>query len=122
MFSARTMKVGYVLGLSTSVSLLLWPSLSEGQFGSSTPGLNGVRHRMGMGGGGMMGMGGGMMGMSGTSSLDPTSMLMLLNMGAIPVNGMGGGMMGMSGMMMGGMGMGGFAGKSFGGFNGGKGF
>ena len=59
---------------------------------------------MGMGGGGMN-MGGGMMGMGGVS---PLQRQLLAEFGALPVNGS------ISGMS-------GFAGKTFGGFNGGKG-
>jgi hypothetical protein len=53
---------------------------------------------MSMGGGAMMGAGG----------VNPLQLQLLAEFGAIPVNSMSG--------------MGGFAGKTFGGFNGGKGF
>src|SRR5262249_42395857 len=89
-------RVVYVFGLSLVLSLLLRPSLSNGQYrGGFMPPMpmmlplnNGLTDAVGMMGGmggGMMGGMGGMMGMGG---------------GMMGMMGMGGGMMGMSGMMM----------------------
>src|SRR5579875_107714 len=110
-------------------------------------GVGGMGGMMGMGmGGGMMGMGGGMMGMMGMGGMSMMGMGMNgMSMMGGGMMGMGGGMMGMGGGMMGTMmggtgmvgmggmmgmpmggigmgmgGMGGFAGKGFGGFNGKK--
>jgi hypothetical protein len=142
---ARFARGVYVLGLSLSLSLLLWPSISNGQMRGGIRSMRGAMpspqihlplnnalsdstgaamRMMGMMGGmrgGMMGgMRGGMMGGMRGGMMGGMRGGMMGGMRGGMMGGMGGMMMGGMGMRGMGMGMGGFAGKGMGGFNGKK--
>jgi hypothetical protein len=135
MFSlTRLIPMGYVLGLSLSVSLLLWPSASKGQFrgGGITPPLLPLRPTVnnqltddvagfflfGSGfGGGLGGFGGGLGGFGGGLAGFGGGLGGFSGFNGGLTGGLGGFGGGLGGFGIGALG-GGFAGKGLGGFNG----